>query len=320
VRGYEGGTVLDAVPARTVTGLHTGGRGDAVTLWPAGRALPTADHPVLAMVLTPVAGNSGAATAPGGGPAPTWVFPFDRPLPPGAGDNQALAVNTTDGSVRYAVSFSLVWADGDTALQRNEAYALASCSGCATVAVAFQVVLVLGSVHVVAPQDLAAAVNDGCVSCLTYALAEQQVLSVPGELGPQDSQDLAAVWASLTAFGRDLQDVPLAEIQSRLQDYEQQISAIVRRTAPPAAAPTSGADPSATPTGTGAATATTTAGTTARSSGSASATATSGWSGTRSAGTTTSAEPTATSAATPTGDAATTSGAAATGGSAGATG
>jgi len=73
VRGYEGGTVLDAVPARSTSGLHTGGRGNAVTLWPTGRALPTADHPVLAMVLTPVgaAGGSGTATAPGGGTAPT---------------------------------------------------------------------------------------------------------------------------------------------------------------------------------------------------------------------------------------------------------
>ena len=48
-------------------------------------------------------------------------------------------------------------------LNRNEAYALASCRDCRTVAVAFQVVLVVGSVDVVVPQNLAAAVNYACV-------------------------------------------------------------------------------------------------------------------------------------------------------------
>ena len=268
MHGYDGGTVLDAVPASAPSGLRSGGRGDTVTLWPPGEAVPTADHPALAVVLTPTGAGSGAgtpatgtdATGAAGGTAPTWVFPFDRPLPPGASDNQALAVNTADGTVRYAVSFALVWATGDTALQRNEAYALASCTGCSTVAVAFQVVLVLGSVHVVAPQNLSAAVTYGCVGCLAYAAAQQLVLSVPDRLGEQDSRDLAAVWASLAAFGRDLQDVPLAEIQDRLRQYEQQITDIVERSAAPAATPaatpsdtppdSSTAAPSSTPTAT----------------------------------------------------------------------
>jgi putative peptide zinc metalloprotease protein len=204
-------------------------------------------------------------------------------------------VNTADGAVRYAVSFALVWADGDTALQRNEAYALAGCTGCTTVAVAFQVVLVLGSVHVVAPQNLSAAVNYGCVRCLTYALAEQLVLTVPGQLDPQAGADLAAVWASLAAFGRDLQDVPLAEIQTRLQQYEQQISAIVRRSADAeGAANPSTAAPSSSPTATGSGAAGTTGGATAGATDATSAPAV-----TRSPAPTTSGSPAATSSAVP---------------------
>jgi putative peptide zinc metalloprotease protein len=193
------------------------------------------------MVMTPRPGSGGAA----GTTAPTWVFPFDRPLPPGTGDNQALAVNTTDGSVKYDVSFSLVWADGSTALNKNEAYAFASCTDCRTVAVAFQVVLLAGQVDVVVPQNLSGALNYGCVRCVTQALATQLVVSVPGALTDAQNAQLAAVWKELQAFGAHIQDVPLAELQSRLSDFEQQILDIV---APDAGGgtttPTSGAVPS----------------------------------------------------------------------------
>jgi putative peptide zinc metalloprotease protein len=183
------------------------------------------------------------------------VFPFDRPLPPGEGDNQALAVNTEDGSVHYDVSFSLVWADGDTATNRNEAYALASCTDCRTVAVAFQVVLVLGSVDVVVPENLSAAVNYACVQCVTEALATQLVVSVPGPLDEQATRDLAAIWDQLRAFGDQIEGVPLSELRARLTGFEEQILAVVQRgaeQAPPAA--------TATPAGTTAGTSAVTAG------------------------------------------------------------
>jgi putative peptide zinc metalloprotease protein len=163
------------------------------------------------------------------------VFPFDRPLPPGAGDNQALTVNTKDGSVAYDVSFALVWANGDTAVNRNEAYAFASCADCRTVAVAFQVVLLVGSVDVVVPENLSAAVNYGCLRCVTYALATQLVLTVPGELSEQGTRELAAVWAEVQAFGEQIADVPLSELRARLTEYERRISAVVQREGQPVA-------------------------------------------------------------------------------------
>jgi putative peptide zinc metalloprotease protein len=232
VRAWEGGTVLDAVPAASGSSLGAGSRGAATTLWPADAGpLPTPDHPVLAMVMTPRA-DSGST------PAPTWVFPFDRPLPPGTGDNQALAVNTTDGSVTYDVSFSLVWADGSTALNKNEAYAFASCTDCRTVAVAFQVVLLAGQVDVVVPQNLSGAVNYACVRCVTQALATQLVVSVPDALTDAQNAQLDAVWKQLQAFGAHIQDVPLAELQSRLDQFTHQILAIVAPDAGNGATPT----------------------------------------------------------------------------------
>jgi putative peptide zinc metalloprotease protein len=257
VRAWEGGTVLDAVPAASRSALGEGSRGTATTLWPEDAGpLPTADEPALAMVLVP-AGTAGAAGAgradggpPDGGPdgAPTWVFPFDRPLPPADGDNQALAVNTTDGSVAYDVAFALVWVDDDTALNRNEAYALASCTGCRTVAVAFQVVLLVGSVDVVVPQNVSAAVNYACVECVTYALATQLVVTVPGPLSDAAAADLAQVWEELRAFGERIDDVPLSELRDRLTEFEERILAVVRKDAEKGAAPSEGtADPSGAP-------------------------------------------------------------------------
>jgi putative peptide zinc metalloprotease protein len=229
VRAWEGGTVLDAVPASSSSKLTAGSRGAATTIWPDdGGPLPTADHPVLAMVLVPKA-QAGDVPGDAAGTAPTWVFPFDRPLPPGEGDNQALAVTTRDGSVAYDVSFSLVWADGsEDVLNRNEAFAAASCRNCRSVAVAFQVVLMVGSVDVVVPENLSTAANYACVECVTYALATQLVVTVPGPLSDAATQQLAAIWADLQEFGDQIEGVPLSELRTRLNGFEARILDVVR--------------------------------------------------------------------------------------------
>jgi putative peptide zinc metalloprotease protein len=184
-------------------------------------------------------GESGTAEGADGA-APTWVFPFDRPLPPGEGDNQALAINTEDGSVQYDVTFALVWADEDTVVNGNEAYAFASCRDCRTVAVAFQVVLVVGSADVVVPQNLAGAVNYACLECVTYALATQLVVTVPGPLGEAGMQELAAIWEELRVFGEQIEDVPLADLRDRLTAFEARILDVVRENTPETALPDGG--------------------------------------------------------------------------------
>ena len=74
-----------------------------------------------------------------------------------------------------------MWADGsEPAENTNEAFAAASCTNCAAVAVAFQIVLVVGDVDVAVPQNLAVAANYECTSCLTYALAVQLFITLPG--------------------------------------------------------------------------------------------------------------------------------------------
>ena len=186
-----------------------------------GAALPTKAHPQLAMVLVPSsgAGHGSTSPAPGQDEQP-WVFPFDKPLPPAQGDNQAAAYNTTDGSTKYDVAFALVWATGDEVLNVNEAHAYASCSNCVTVAVAFQVVLIMDDAHVVVPQNLAVSANYQCYRCITAALASQLVLSVEKTPGESELRALGDVWARLIAFGRQITAYSLTEIASQLEQFQ----------------------------------------------------------------------------------------------------
>jgi len=235
IEPWERGTVTDALPIAASSGLEPGRTATATTIWAGdGGALPTADHPVVAVVMTPKSGSG-----------PTWVFPFNKPAPAGPGGNQAMAVVTRDGGVVYNVAFALVWVTSDTALNRNEAYAFASCTGCKAVAVAFQVVLLVGDVHVVAPQNIAAAVGYHCVACVTQALATQLVISVDA-LTPAQKTALLALWAKISALSTQLGHLTFNQIQAVLITFEREILAIVK---PAALAPTATPTPSAGATG-----------------------------------------------------------------------
>jgi putative peptide zinc metalloprotease protein len=260
IQAYERGALQDVLPAALHSAGAAPGRlaegrgGRARTIWPAGAELPSADRPALAVVLVPrPSGEGSAASGSSGQAAPTWVFPFDRPLPPGEGDNQALAVNNRDGSTVYDVAFALVWADGDSVRGANEAYAFASCRACRTVAVAFQVVLIVGQADAVVPQNLSGAVNYSCVECVTYALAQQLVITLPESLDADSTARLEALWKQIAAFAASIEDVPLSELRARLSSFETQILEVVRSdpgTAPagsPAGRPSAtGATPSQT--------------------------------------------------------------------------
>jgi putative peptide zinc metalloprotease protein len=186
---------------------------------------------------------------PGAGPA-AWVFPFDRPLAPEPGDNQALAENTTDGTVQYDVALAMVWVEGgEDALNTNEAYAFASCNTCASVAIAFQVVMVIGDNDVAVPQNLSGAVNYNCVNCLTYALAQQLFITLDGPLSEEARAQLDEIWAAIAEFGAGITGVPLDQIDDRLDEFEQQILDVIE-TDQPGTVPrsTPGTEPSGTAT------------------------------------------------------------------------
>jgi putative peptide zinc metalloprotease protein len=233
------GRDLSSSPAgrSPVVATATSSPGRALSVLPRGVALPSEARPMRALVLVPRAATDGAlspgatATPDSTGPqAPTWVFPFDRPMPPGEGDTQALAVNTTDGSVSYDVAMAMVWVEDpgrEHVLNRNEALAYASCRDCVTVAVSFQVLVIVGEANVIVPQNTAQAVNYECFECITAAVAKQLVVTVEEMPGRDKQVKLADIWAQLAEFAATMPSLPMAEVLARLEEFEEQIKAVL---------------------------------------------------------------------------------------------
>jgi putative peptide zinc metalloprotease protein len=165
---------------------------------------------------------------PADAPGSAWVFPFDSPPPPREGDNQALAVNTTNGSTKYEVALALVWVtNGGPVDERNTAYAAASCTNCQTVAVAFQAVFVIGYAQVVTPVNEAVAVNYHCKSCVTGALAVQLVVTLSRAPSGPALRDLAAAEAQLEQQSKSFELQPLTQVHAELTATRAQLLAIL---------------------------------------------------------------------------------------------
>ena len=157
------------------------GRHLAVAMIPVGGA--TKAHPALYVITD----KNGQAVALLGNGKVANAFPFKLPTAPGPGSTQAVAVNRTDGGVLYRVAYGIVTiADGSPVTNTNSAFAFANCKACTTVAVSFQVVLIVGESHLIAPINAAGAMNGACPACVTTALADQIVVT----LKSQPTQDL----------------------------------------------------------------------------------------------------------------------------------
>jgi putative peptide zinc metalloprotease protein len=99
----------------------------------------------------------------------------------GGANQVVLATTTADGASieRSGLQFALV--GGPTVGSENLAEATSvNCTGCTTIAVAFQAVVATGNPSVVIPHNAAVAENGGCTSCSTYAYAYQYVLTTKG--------------------------------------------------------------------------------------------------------------------------------------------
>jgi putative peptide zinc metalloprotease protein len=280
--------VLTKPAASTTVGTGaTGVRGSA----PVGAGMPVAGAPSSgvaqpAMVLIPrqedapaivvVAGSAGeepevltVEPEEDGG----WPFPFPAPAPAGEGDNRAYAVNTTAGTMLYDVAFSLVWVVDDDVELWNEAWALASCSDCGTVAVAFQTILIVGRADVVAPVNAAVSVNYECERCDSWAIAVQLVATLKDMPSEAVIEQINAIWARLLVLEETIESLGPAGAYYELKAIEAEIlhvlltgghrAAVSSETAadgfdPGAATTTSESTTSTTATGTSDASSTTT--------------------------------------------------------------
>jgi putative peptide zinc metalloprotease protein len=156
-----------------------------------------------------------------------WPFPFDPPAPPGEGDNQALAVNTGAGSTVYDVALAVVWVTDGPVDQVNEAWAVASCSNCRTVAVAFQSIFVLGDADVVTPQNIAVAVNYDCQRCETQAIAMQLIATLTSTPSDEAMSRLEEVWDDLEGLEENIRELSLDQLHAELVRIEAAILEIL---------------------------------------------------------------------------------------------
>ncbi|MDQ1687916.1 MAG: putative peptide zinc metalloprotease protein [Frankiaceae bacterium] len=98
-----------------------------------------------------------------------------------AHDNIAWAESTAAHPTTREVAFGVVAALGDTVDQTNQAVAYNhDCTGCRSVAIAFQAVLVPSTPTRVVPENVAVTVNDNCTGCNGFSYAEQYVVSSNG--------------------------------------------------------------------------------------------------------------------------------------------
>ncbi|MGE2834595.1 hypothetical protein [Mycobacterium sp. SMC-4] len=227
--------------------MSTGQQGTMWALYDRGTRPPTGGAPRLALVVVPRVPSASVVSngAPGTAIRLTaadqgWVFPFDKPLAPGEGDNQALAVNTKDGTVEYAVAVALVWqTDEEYALNINDAHAYASCESCAAVAVAYQVVFVLDEIedndNVAVPQNLAGALNYRCVNCLTYAVAQQLFVTLDSPLSLKAQREIEDIWVEIGRYAASIERGEvnnLSEIALTFDSFTAQIKQIVENEQP----------------------------------------------------------------------------------------
>ena len=205
------------------------------------------------------------------------------PAVSGQGDTTAVAVNTRDGADVFRLAFSIRRVLSETVDTSNAAVAVASCTDCQTVALAFQVLLLFEDPDVVTPENLALALNVECSLCDTLASAYQMVLTTGGPVHftAEGNRRLADIRRRLLALrGSGLNSF---ELQARVDALYEELRQVVRTELTSAPTPDASS-----------ATTTTTAGGTTTTTGSSSSTSTSSSTTTSSSSTTSTTAPTTT--------------------------
>jgi putative peptide zinc metalloprotease protein len=144
------------------------------------------------------------------------------------GNNIVSVVNTKDGASVFKLVFDIRRVTGDVVDNGNAAIAYASCTDCKTVAIAIQIVFVTGNPSTIAPENVAIAVNENCTACETLASAYQFVISTNGPVTFTEKG-----WRRLHEIRKALErlrkgDLPIAEIQARLDALMDELAAVLR--------------------------------------------------------------------------------------------
>jgi putative peptide zinc metalloprotease protein len=238
---------------------------------PAGPALAPGTY--LAAAMVPVGGakpgDPAVLVLPGpDGHAPTMLlsdgtaarfasaFHFVLPPKPGPGGTQAVALGTRGHKVTYDVAYAVVTVRGGRPVtESNSAFALADCQGCTTVAVSFQVVLVVGTSKVVAPTNAAVAANDNCPACSTTAIADQLVVTLDKQPTAALERELESTLSQLKLLSKLGSHGTTAAVAALVAKVNEEVDAELKASGIVASpATTTSATTSATTSGNGSAT------------------------------------------------------------------
>src|SRR3954470_18413720 len=149
------------------------------------------------------------------------------PTAASAGDNAAIAVNTKDGTTVFKVAFAIRHVMGDVVDETNGAVAYASCTNCAAVAIAFEIVLVEGSPSTVTPTNLAISINENCDTCVAVAEAYQFVLGTGGivHFDHEGNKILSEIRRELHSLRKE--DLTIEQLQARLDNIAARIADVL---------------------------------------------------------------------------------------------
>lgn len=159
-----------------------------------GSPTGTATTPVSTPTGSPSAAPAGSPTRTDGNQEPGTTGQFESHGGDNGGQggkNYVIVRNTQNNNLKIRGNVQLNRIPGSTAAPENLAYAYSSCVDCQTFAVALQVNLISKQARVIAPQNVAIAINEKCTRCKTVARAIQYNVQVdnPKE-EPEDVRDL----------------------------------------------------------------------------------------------------------------------------------
>jgi putative peptide zinc metalloprotease protein len=254
IRGGHGKppVAILSTSAPSPSGVPTASSASGAAGGGSGGATSTAPTPTTSTTPTTAGSPSTSASQP----TDATAFPFALPSAPGPGGTQAVATNTKDGGVVYDVAYALVTVTGGADVTNtNSAYALAHCKACTTVAVSFQLVLIVGSSKVIAPINAAGALNYNCPACVTTALADQIVVTLKAQPSQQLLDTLNADLKQLNALpalgAAGTPSAVAAEVTTVQHEIDSALQSSGLETNPPSSSSTStdatGTSPATTP-------------------------------------------------------------------------
>jgi putative peptide zinc metalloprotease protein len=143
-------------------------------------------------------------------------------------DNAAVVVNTEDDSELFDFAFEIRRVAGEVVDNQNAAVAFNQCERCRSVAVAIQIVLVVGSPSVVTPGNVAVAVNYECTLCESLAMAYQFVIGVPADFrfSGEAMSEIKRIRNEIRRLMRA--DLPIPELRARIDALADRLRQILR--------------------------------------------------------------------------------------------